>query len=59
MDAYAVEQAVKAGMRDFGENYVQEYLKKREVLNDTLNWHIIGPLQSNKVKYILDGVCFV
>ncbi len=59
VDAYAVEQAVKAGMRDFGENYVQEYLKKREVLNDTLNWHIIGPLQSNKVKYILDGVCLL
>jgi pyridoxal phosphate enzyme (YggS family) len=56
VDAYAVEQAVEAGIRDFGENYVQEYLKKREVLKDTLNWHIIGPLQSNKVKYILDGV---
>lgn len=59
VDADAVEQAVKAGMRDFGENYVQEYLKKREVLDDTLNWHIIGPLQSNKVKYILDGVCLL
>jgi pyridoxal phosphate enzyme (YggS family) len=59
VNADAVEQAVKAGMRDFGENYVQEYLKKREVLEDTLNWHIIGPLQSNKVKYILDGVCLL
>jgi len=59
VDADAVEQAVKAGMRDFGENYVQEYLKKREVLDDTLNWHIIGPLQSNKVKYIFDGVCLL
>lgn len=58
--AYAVEQAVEAGMRDFGENYVQEYLKKREVIKDTsLNWHIIGPLQSNKVKYTLDGVCLL
>ncbi len=54
--ADAVGQAVEAGIRDFGENYVQEYLKKREVLPDTLNWHIIGPLQTNKVKFILDGV---
>lgn len=59
VDANAVGQAVEAGMRDFGENYVQEYLKKREVLPDTLNWHIIGPLQRNKVKYVLDGVCLI
>ncbi len=59
VDAYAVGQAEEAGIQDFGENYVQEYLKKREVLKDTLNWHIIGPLQSNKVKFILDGVCLL
>lgn len=59
VDAKAVGQAVEAGIRDFGENYVQEYLKKREVLPDTLNWHLIGPLQSNKVKFILDGVCLL
>ncbi len=57
--ADTVGQAVEAGIRDFGENYVQEYLKKREVLQDTLNWHIIGPLQTNKVKYILNGVCLL
>jgi len=44
----AVEQAVEAGIRDFGENRVQEYLKKREVVSEHLNWHIIGPLQRNK-----------
>lgn len=59
VNADAVGQAVEAGMRDFGENHVQEYLKKREVLNRSLNWHIIGPLQRNKVKYILDGVCLL
>lgn len=56
--ADAVEQAVEAGIRDFGENRVQEYLKKREVL-DNINWHIIGPLQSNKVKYIVNGICLL
>lgn len=59
VNADAVGQAVEAGIRDFGENYVQEYLNKREVLPDTLRWHIIGPLQSNKIKYILDGVCLL
>jgi pyridoxal phosphate enzyme (YggS family) len=57
--ADAVGQAVEAGIRDFGENYVKEYLKKREVLPDTLRWHIIGPLQSNKIKLILDGICLL
>ncbi len=59
VDAYTVGQAVEAGIRDFGENHVQEYLKKREVLKDSLNWHIIGPLQRNKVKYILNGICLL
>ncbi len=56
VDASLVGQAAKAGIRDFGENRVQEFLKKREVLGNSVNWHIIGPLQSNKVKYILNGV---
>lgn len=56
VDASTVEEAVKAGVRDFGENRVQEYLKKREAIKDTVNWHIIGPLQSNKIKYIIDDV---
>jgi len=55
VDAAAVSEAFKAGIRDFGENRVQEYLKKREVLGEGYTWHIIGPLQTNKVKYILDG----
>ena len=59
VSANAVEQAAKAGFSDFGENRVQEFLKKREVLGDSVKWHIIGPLQRNKVKYILDGVCLL
>ena len=56
VNADAVVQAKEAGMMHFGENRVQEFLKKREVIGDEVNWHIIGPLQRNKVKYILDGV---
>lgn len=59
VDADSVEQAAKAGMKNFGENRVQEFLKKREALGDAVNWHIIGSLQRNKVKYILEGVCLL
>ena len=40
------------GQRDFGENYVQELTQKYEELPKDINWHYIGHLQSNKVKYI-------
>ncbi len=58
VDSYAIEQAVKAGIKHFGENRVQEYLKKREVISDNVYWHIIGPLQRNKVKHI-NEVCLL
>ena len=45
-------QAYGAGQRDFGENYVQELTDKHEQLPKDINWHFIGHLQSNKVKYI-------
>lgn len=41
-----------AGQRIFGENYVQELIEKREQLPDDIQWHFIGHLQTNKVKYI-------
>jgi pyridoxal phosphate enzyme (YggS family) len=59
VDAEKVEQAIKAGIRNFGENRVQEYLKKREVVGDSAIWHIIGPLQCNKAKYIIPGVALL
>lgn len=40
------------GVRDFGENQVQELVKKYEVLPKDIRWHMIGHLQRNKVKYI-------
>lgn len=45
-------QAYEAGCRDFGENKVQEMLSKQEQLPQDIRWHLIGHLQSNKVKYI-------
>jgi pyridoxal phosphate enzyme (YggS family) len=50
--------AYEAGLKLFGENRVQEFLKKWEELRDLpdIEWHFIGRLQSNKVKYIIDKV---
>ena len=47
-------QAYEAGIRDFGENKVQELVSKYESLPDDIRWHMIGHLQRNKVKYIID-----
>jgi hypothetical protein len=41
------------GIRNFGENKVQEMCDKMEVLPDDIKWHMIGHLQTNKVKYII------
>ncbi|MGY3054332.1 pyridoxal phosphate enzyme (YggS family) [Pedobacter sp. UYEF25] len=45
-------QAYEAGQRIFGENHVQEMCKKQEEMPKDIHWHLIGHLQSNKVKYI-------
>jgi PLP dependent protein len=52
VDAERIRTAVAAGVRDFGENYIQEAREKIETLDDTLCWHMIGHLQMNKVKYV-------
>lgn len=57
--ADAVLEAVEAGQRDFGENYVQEALDKIDALKQmapdvVLTWHFIGPLQSNKTRPIAE-----
>ena len=49
----AIREAYQAGQRVFGENYVQELLEKAEQLSDLdIEWHFIGPLQSNKTRKI-------
>lgn len=47
-----IMEAYEAGQRDFGENKVQELVEKYEALPKDIRWHMIGHLQSNKVKYI-------
>lgn len=51
-----VLDAYEAGHRDFGENRVQDLIGKRERLPADIRWHMIGHLQSNKVKYIASFV---
>ena len=48
-----IEAAYHAGQKDFGENKVQELRDKHPALPDDICWHMIGHLQSNKVKYIV------
>ncbi|MCC5939037.1 MAG: YggS family pyridoxal phosphate-dependent enzyme [Lunatimonas sp.] len=48
----AIQEAYDAGIRDFGENKVQEMADKAPQLPDDIRWHMIGHLQRNKVKYI-------
>jgi pyridoxal phosphate enzyme (YggS family) len=48
----AILEAYNAGQKDFGENYVQELVDKHDQLPKDIQWHFIGHLQSNKIKYI-------
>ncbi len=57
--AEAVMEAMKAGQRIFGENYVQELTTKAGQVAGPVEWHFIGSLQSNKVKYIAGLVTLV
>lgn len=58
--AEAVREAYAAGQRAFGENYVQEALDKIAALRDLpLEWHFIGPLQSNKTRVIAENFAWV
>jgi pyridoxal phosphate enzyme (YggS family) len=55
----AISQAYEAGQRVFGENKVQEMCNKYEQLPKDIEWHLIGHLQSNKVKYIAPFVSLI
>ena len=49
----AIMEAYNLGIRDFGENYVQELITKMDTLPNDIRWHMIGHLQTNKVKDIV------
>lgn len=54
-----VEELIKCNQQDFGENKVQELVDKYENVSTSVNWHLIGHLQTNKVKYIVDKACLI
>ena len=55
----AIKEAYLAGQRVFGENKVQELVEKAETLPNDIEWHLIGHLQRNKVKYIAPFVSLI
>lgn len=55
----AIEEAYNAGQRIFGENKVQEMTTKYESLPKDIEWHFIGHLQSNKIKYMIPYVSMI
>lgn len=56
--AEEMNEAIDAGVTDIGENRAQEILEKYENVKK-VRWHMIGHLQTNKVKYIIDKVCMI
>ncbi|MDE5865534.1 MAG: YggS family pyridoxal phosphate-dependent enzyme, partial [Lachnospiraceae bacterium] len=54
-----LKEAYDCGCRDFGENKVQELVDKWEQMPKDIRWHMIGHLQRNKVKYIVDKVYLI
>lgn len=53
-----INEAIDAGVTDIGENKVQEIMDKYDAVKP-VRWHLIGHLQTNKVKYIIDKVCMI
>ena len=54
-----LESIYQAGIREFGENKVQELCEKQEALPSDIHWHMIGHLQRNKVKQTIDKACLI
>lgn len=54
-----IQEAIEVGKREFGENKAQEMKEKYEMLPKDLNWHFIGHLQTNKVKYVVGRAALI
>lgn len=54
-----LNKLMEAGILEFGENWVQELKDKTELIKEPVKWHLIGHLQRNKVKYIVDKVAMI
>lgn len=59
VDASCAAEVLKCGLTNLGENRVQVFLDKYEALGDAPTWHLIGHLQTNKVKYIIGKVSLI
>lgn len=56
IDIPRIKEACACGLKELGENKVQEIMDKYEPMGNDIKWHLIGHLQTNKVKYIIDKV---
>lgn len=56
VDLLRINEALSYGINHIGENKVQEIRNKYDYINGPVNWHFIGHLQTNKIKYIIDKV---
>ena len=54
-----INDAYNSGQKIFGENRVQEIVEKQKLLPDDIEWHMIGHLQKNKVKYISSFISLI
>lgn len=57
--AEMINEAIRCGVTDIGENKVQEIMEKYDYVDKGVRWHLIGHLQTNKVKYIIDKVYMI
>lgn len=55
----SIREAIEAGITDFGENKAREFESKCAEIGDTVTWHFIGHLQTNKVKYVVKTADFI
>jgi hypothetical protein len=54
-----MKEAIESGLTEFGENRVQELMGKINEFDESVTWHMIGHLQRNKVKYIIDKISLI
>lgn len=59
VDVEMMQKVYDLGVSHFGENRVQEYLKKSDIIKRECHWHIIGRLQTNKVKYLDQRIALI
>ncbi|HYE08756.1 MAG TPA: YggS family pyridoxal phosphate-dependent enzyme [Patescibacteria group bacterium] len=59
IDTDRIKYAIDCGIQNIGENKVQEVMSKFDNIERNVNWHLIGHLQTNKVKYIIDKVALI